>query len=356
MERVAYKVIPMRASAILVLLALLMSSVFSYQLAVKVTVAGETLAVGTNVSIMTGGVELYTQRVGNDGYVKFNVSQGSYFLLLRRGGYPLQVSIIDVDGNTNVSRTIWQTTSYASAYGQISGPDDFTGSTVTAFANGLVVKKTEPNQNGFYIMTFLPEGTYQLQFSAPGHDNGTAESFLAGGDYTQVNSALQKTPVPTEPSLSLSVPQMAEQQSLIAVFLAKGSLPLAGEKIDVRTPSGAATITTGQDGKAYINAVDSGSYVFTYKNLTYSTVVPPKEQPKQNVSTPVIPAPQNQSPPAPAPEEKPDYTALAVVALVLLGMVLLGGALFSGWYMLFGRKQHKEHHSRHAHHEEHGKK
>ncbi len=338
----------MRAAAVFVLLALFMSTVFAYQLLVKVTVAGETLAVGTNASIVTGGVELYSQRAGNDGYVAFNVSQGSYFLLLRRGGYPLQVSIVDVAGNTNISRTIWQTTSYASAYGQIAGPDDFTGSTVTAFANGLAVKKTQPNKNGLYIMTFLQEGTYDLQFSAPGYDNSSAEQFLAAGDYAQVDSVLKKTPLPVEPSLSLSVPQSAQQQSLVQVVLTNGSLPVAGERIDVKTPSGAATITTGQDGKAYINAVEPGSYVFTYKNMAYSTVVLPTEKPKQNVSTPVVPPKQVQPQPVPVPEEKPDYAALAVVVIVLLGIVLIGGVLFSGWYMLFGRKQHKggEHHKK----------
>ena len=87
----------------LLLFALFAASAYAYQVGIKVTVAQDTLAVGTNVTIVKDGVLLYNARAGADGTVSFDLDAGSYFVYLDRGGYSRHVNLLEVSGVQNVT-------------------------------------------------------------------------------------------------------------------------------------------------------------------------------------------------------------------------------------------------------------
>ena len=324
------------AKKLLLLLVLFMSASFAYTLSLAVTVAQGTAAAGTNVTLVQGGTELYNARADTAGTVQFNVSGGEYFVLLNRLGYPLHVSLVTVAQNTNITLTMRQQISYATAYGQITGPQDFSSTAIVASSNGQTVKRAYPSAYGNYLVTYLPEDDYQLAFSSDGFDNQTVDKFLPQSDFTQVNVALHKTVAVqnnTAPATISSPPQIT-QYSVIEVTLSQAA---AGQAITVQTPSGTTTIKTGGDGQAHINAAESGTYTFTYGNLSTSTTVFSNAPPVQNATPPV----QNYTPPVqqqPAAPQAPAAGNSALTAAIVLG-ALAGIAVFAVLLYIFMRKR-----------------
>ncbi len=346
----------MKATGAIVLLILLASCVSAYSLAVKVTVSQDTPAFGTNVSLVTGGVELATQKALNttrqmdDAVATFDVNPGSYFVLLRRGGYPMHVTLISVDSDKNVTLSMSQAISYASAYGQIGGPSDFSNTTITAYSGGAIVKKTAANRDGFYMLSFVPGGNYELQFSSPGFEPKSLQVFLPTADFTEVDAKLEKPAKPQEQPPKLSAPTQAQQFSVIEASLFQGGSPLAGKDVSVETPSGRFSLTTDPDGKVRINAAEGGTYRFSYGNLSSSTEVTAKEaaQPPQVVKNETLPVAQPAQPPA-QPSSSGALPLLAVAIFIAGGLMLVAIVVLAVWWFLEGRGKrggHKHDHPR----------
>jgi len=319
------------------LLALLLASAASaYTLSIKVTLTEDTLAVGSNVSIETAGVELASGRTGSDGIVKFNVSNGSYFVLLKSAIYPLQVSLIRVSGNTDITLTKRQSISYATAYGRITGPQDFSGASVAAYREGLVEKRVsccgaDFTRDGYYMLSFLPGGSYEVKFEAPEFEEFTAKEYLQQGEFLEVNARLEKAAKPPEPQPELSAPASAQLSSPIEVRLSKVGAPLANETIIAETPAGKSELVTDSEGRAAINAAQSGLYSFTYKTLVAMTSVPPAEAKVEGKQEPVLipPAQEPQTPQVPQQQEPPsgrellEASALFFILLLVCILALL---------------------------------
>lgn len=316
-----------RKSLVLLFLALSLSAAYAYQLAITVTVTQGTLSIGSNVSLVTNGVEIAAGRTGADGIVRFNASNGSYFAVLKSSIYPTQVSLIEVSGDTEVTLTKRQMISYASAYGQIMGPENFSGASVSAFQNGLVAKRVEPNAHGYYVLSFIPDGTYDMVFEVPEYGKNTERAYLGLGEFTEVNSKMAKPAPEPEPLPVLTAPQQVQQSTTIEVQLSKGGVPLSGETVIAETPSGKVELTTDLQGKAALNAAQSGLYRFTFGELSASTMVPPKEAEKPAAPQPAQPAaPSPSQPAAPAqPEQLKGSELLAAAALFFI--LLLAGLL-----------------------------
>jgi hypothetical protein len=313
-----------RASTFVILLALLVSVPFASTLAVKVTVTQDTLAVGTNVSVVTGGVELAMQKAGLDGYARFNVSDGSYFIVLPRSSiYPTYVSLVRVNGNTNITLTKWMPSpgSPANAYGQIFGPTDFSNASVIAYSNGLVAKKVAPNRDGFYILS-LQEGNYELVFSAPGFEAKKEQAFLPTAEFMEVNAALTKPLPKIEQPPVLLAPPKVQQYSVIEVSLTKEGAPLAGEELQVQTPSGAIALKTDSEGKVRINAAEAGTYKFAYGALSASTSVGAAQQPPPPPPPEAPPQAPTNLPPQQQGEAGAGYAGLLAI-FVLLALVAI---------------------------------
>ena len=369
----------MRSSFVLLALLFLFSVSSAYTLTIKVTVTQDTLSVGSNVSLVTNGIELASGRTGADGMVNFSVSNGSYFALLKSTIYPLQVSLIEVRGDTQVTLTKRQLISYASAYGQITGPTEFSNASVTAFREGQVAKRISPNSDGYYIMSFLPDGMYDLSFEAPFYEKGTVRQSLAQGEFTEVNIKLAKVMVAPEPEPTLVAPVQVQQSEIIEVALSKGGKPLSGETIIAETPAGKVELTTDARGLAAIGAAQSGLYRFTFGTLSASTTVPPaakanatkEETPQEPVE---IPAPLGgSSQPAAPPEGSPLQGRALFAAIALFFILLFVGLLALLVWMKFispslakakaaeaaqMKEQAKQMHPRQQHHakKHHGKK
>ena len=312
---------------IFVLLALFAAQVFAYDVGIKVTVSQDTLAVGTNISIVKDGTLLYNIRADGNGAASFRLNGGSYFVYLDRGGYPRHVNLLEIGKNENITYTLRQTISSASAYGQIIGPTDFSNSSVAAYAAGRVVKRTTPNKDGYYTLLYLPEGNYDVVFSTQGFVEKTEPASLITSQFTEVNAKLEKTAAVVEDALVISAPRFAKMQTTIEVVVMKGSMPVAEQALDVKTPSGSVEVFTDIDGKAHVNAVVSGEYVFTYGNLTATTVVEgeaevPVQQPPVVISDPVIPPAEVQ-----APSDNGLMAGIAGVAMAGL-IVAIGIILF----------------------------
>lgn len=332
----------MRAAGLFILFALFVSSAYASELAVKVTVTQDTLAVGTNVSLVTGGVALAMQKAGLDGIARFNVTDGSYFVVLPRTTiYPTYVSLVRVSGNTNITLTKWMPSpgSPANAYGQVFGPADFSNASVAAHSNGLVAKKAALNKDGFYTLS-LQEGNYELSFSAPGFETQKKAVFLPSADYVEVNPVLVETGLAPDPVLSLVAPGKAEQKSVIEVALRKGEQALAGEQINVETPSGKVSISTGSDGKARINAAEAGAYKFLYANLSAVTAVVGPSKPQPPAPPPEPPAVQPAQPQV-QPQDGNNVGAILFVVLVFLAVIGLAAVSLAGLRYLKHKKKRR---------------
>ena len=320
----------MRKIMFLLLLSFLAGFALAYTLSIKVTVTEDTLSVGANVSLVTGGVEVASGRTGNDGIVKFNVSNGSYFALLKSTIYPLHVSLIQVRGDTDVTLTKRQLVSYANAYGQIFGPTNFSNASVSAYQDGLVAKRVVPDEHGFYILSFVPDGTYDMVFEANGFEKKTERAYLAVSDFTEVNAKLSRQEAPQAAEPILYAPSTVPQSQLIELELSSGGVPLAGETIIAETPAGKVELVTNTQGKASINAAQSGLYRFTFGTLTALTSVPsskPSEKPKEEPSQVPSPSPIIPAAPAAAPAPSAPQGGEIVAAFALFFLLLFVGLL-----------------------------
>ncbi len=328
------------------LFALLLSCAAAEQLYIKVTVTEGTLAVGTDVSIVSEGVTLVSTEADLDGVASFNLTNGSYFALLERYPYPLHVSLVEVAGKTNITLTMRQLVSYASAYGQITGPADFGNTTITAYKDGLIEKKIGPDKHGYYILSFLPEGSYELEFESPGFEKGAKPVFLQQAGFKEVNVKLEQEQQEPESVPEISSPSQAQQYSLIEVVLAKGTEPIAGQTITATAPSGTTTLQTDEQGKAHINAAEPGIYEFIYDNLTSSTEVLAAQQaePEQ-----VDEQEEKQEPVAivqqPEQEKATDYSIITIFVMLAAILVALF-VLVVGVNYFAGKKGHRKKHKK----------
>ena len=318
----------MKLFQISVLFALFAAQVFAYDVGIKVTVSQDTLAVGTNITIVKDGTLLYSAKADGSGTASFKLDEGSYFVYLDRGGYSRHVNLLEIGKNDNVTYTMRQLISYASVYGQVTGLTDFNSTTVTAYTNGNVAKRTAPNKDGYYSMSFMPEGEYALVYDAQGFVEKNVSATLLQSQFSEINVKLDKILVAPIAQPTISVPASVQKQSVIEILLVKGSSPLPGQVVLVNTPSGSVEITTGADGKAYVNAVIAGEYVFTYGNLTSKTIVEgkadvPVQQPPVVIPEPAVP-PVTAQPQAPAVSGLVAGTAVVAMggAVVAIGIIL----------------------------------
>ncbi|MFA5930175.1 MAG: hypothetical protein WC861_04800 [Candidatus Micrarchaeia archaeon] len=332
-----------KLSAIFILLALAMAQVFAYDVGIKVTVSQDTLAVGTNISIVKDGTLLYSARAGESGTASFKLDAGSYFVYLDRGGYSRHVNLLEVSKNDNIEYTMRQLISYASVYGQVAGPSDFNGSSVAAYASGNIAKRTVPNKDGYYLMSFMPEGSFMLSFDAQGFVERNVSATLLQSQFSEVNVKLDKVPVAPAAQPALIVPSSVPKQTVIEILIMGGGVPLPGRVVLVKPPSGSVEATTGADGKAHVNAVAEGEYVFTYGNLTSKTMVGTAV----NATAPP-PAAVEPEPPAASEPEAPSSAGgfVAGAALIIMGglIVALGIVLFA-----MGRMSRKQKPKAHGH-------
>jgi len=348
----------------LALFSLLAAQASAYDVAIKVTVAQGTLAVGTNVTILQDDVELYSQKAGMDGVADFQLDPGSYLVLLKRGGYPDYVSILEVSGTTNVTRTMSQGMSYASAYGQIKGPADFSSVSIAAFTGGDIVKRASPNKDGYYLMPYLSGGEYELVFTAPGFNEARKPVSLMPAVYSKVNAKLEKPATEPEGEPRLVAPASAGKDSAIEVAVFRGDAPAAGATVMVITPAGSFEATADGSGIVRVNAARPGEYRFSYGALEASTTVgaaaPEPQAPPEQEPEPSAPATQE-----PVPQEQGDWMG-AAAALAVAGGVVALLLVAAAAIMLLGRKGGKvedekpaephggkhahARHAKHAHH------
>ncbi len=342
-----------------VLLVLASSQLFAYSLTVKVTVSQSTLAVGTNISLVRGGVEVANAKAGTNGTATFSIPSGSYFVLLNRYPYPQHVFLIGVDQDTMVELTMRQLISYANVYGQISGPTDFSNSSITLYSGGSIAKRVThekngyPDKNGYYLISFLPEASYEIAFNAQGFDEKRSDVFLPDAQFIEVNPKLSANVQKAEPQPELSAPRSVQQYSTLTVYLSKGGQPLAGQGVSVGTPSGTVVITTGADGKAHLNAAEAGNYSFAYGNLSTATAVQAKEAqpsapPANNGTQQEPPA---YSPPAQQPQQADLFPVLVVAGLAILLIALVVAVALM---VLRSKKGEQEGGSRQGRHHAHG--
>lgn len=351
---------------VLIALLLILPAVFASVLTVQVVVDQDTPSIGATVSLLTGGVALDTQKADQFGYVKFNVSDGTYFITVNKSIiYPQYLVYKEVSGDSSVRIVRRQLINYANAYGQITGPYSFANTSVAAYQDNQVAKRASANKDGFYILQYLNEGTYELRFESPGMETKSVQVFLPTAEFTPVYAALKAPAPPEEPPVVLSSPVQVKQFTLIELTLTKGGEPLAGKTVSVSTPSGAISATTDSQGIARVNAAVSGVYAFSYGNQTTTTSVAAAETPKPNASNN---PPANQSPAQPAGNGTPEpqqpqagnswlatfAAILAILALIVLAAVAIVAAkLLREGKKKGGREPSTSHGHAHAH-ESHG--
>lgn len=326
-------------------LLLLSCCVFSSQLSVTVTATQDTLLPMTNVSIISNGVTLYAQKTGNDGIARFNLTDGSYFVLLPKTSiYPSYVALVDVKGNTDLKLTKYLCGSActAHAYGQITGPDSFNETSIVAYSNGLIVKRALPNKDGLYSLSYVPEGNYEIVYESPGFKALRLQAFLPASDFVELNAPLEKETAPPEPKVEIRASSRVQQHSIIEIALSKGG-PLIGKEITIQTPSGTISAITNAEGKAHVNAAEPGNYSFFYAegNISASTTVignaTHSNGGKQGNTSAIQPPPW--VPPAqnkPVSQPSGIFT-LGIAAIITVLAFVVAAAVFLAW--MFSRKK-----------------
>jgi len=288
----------------------------------------------TNVSVISGGVILSTAKTGQDGIARFNLTDGSYFVLLPRTSiYPPFVALVDVRGDTSVKLTKYNCggACTSNAYGQITGPSSFYNSSVVAYSNGVVAKRAAPNSGGLYALSYIPEGNYELLFESPGFEPLRLQVFLPASDFIEVNAQLVKIALPPEQKTELSSSPQVSQYSVIEVTLSSSG-SLRGKTIIATTPSGRVTLTTDSNGKAYINAAEPGTYSFSYaeagitassSSKVVGTAVPQNETPVPPVEQPPV-----QQPPAESTQAFSGIAIVGGVAIALIAVVVIIAVIY----------------------------
>ena len=373
-------------AVLLVLLVMASSQLSAYGLTVAVTIADGTLAVGTNVSLERGGVQVANAIADASGTANFNVTAGSYFVQLSRYSFPAFVSLVDVEKDTSVAYTIWQGMTYSNSYGQIFGPSDFSNSSVTVYSGNQTVKRVThskngyPDNNGYFLIQFLPEGNYRLVFDVHGYQEAEEDVFLPNAQFVEANPNLVPAVQQAPPQPVLSAPASVQQYSVIVASLSEGGGPMAGQNVSVQTPAGALSLTTASDGTVSVNAAEPGQYAFSYGNLTASTSVQgnqaqaPPQQPSQPEQQPSQNSSSQQSAQQPPGQASSILPFLAVGGLALL-VIIAAAALFfivsrygkgkgeAGGHGAHPSEAHghfheghEHHHASHQHHEAHGQK
>jgi hypothetical protein len=208
--------------------------------------------------------------------------------------------------------------SYASVYGIVNGPPDFSKTSVSAFSGGAIEDRAAPNKAGYYMLSFLPGGEHTIVFESPGFANKSVRAFLAESTFTEMNVALERPgPAAPEGPLELSAPSQVAEKTIIEVFLSQGGVPLAGKAIAVTAPSGQITIQTDEFGKARINAAEGGSYTFAYGGTSTITEVPVRPAPQPPAAAAPEPSAQQASPPEPSPQQPSSGSGAIATAAVL---------------------------------------
>lgn len=317
----------MRTSILITLLLLLLLPLSQASvLSVKVVVDQDTPSIGASVSLMTGGIELSTQKADQNGMVRFNASDGTYFISVAKSSiYPQYVVLKEISGDTAITVVRRQLINYASVYGQITGPANFSNTAITAYSNGQITKRAFANKDGFYMMSFLPDGTYELRFESPGFENTSVQALLPSSMFTPIYMALKAPVPPAEPEVALSAPYQVQQFSPIEILLTRGGLPFAGQEISVSTPSGKITATTDSQGIARVNAAEGGSYSFSFGNLSSSTAVsvPEVPLPQQNQTQNGTTAPTQPNQPSTPAQAASDSNGVLLPLAIGLGIFAL---------------------------------
>lgn len=346
---------------IALLLLLLLPFAQASVLSVKVVVDQDTPSVGAPVSLITGGIELSTGKADSNGMVRFNASDGSYFISVGKSSiYPQYIVFKELSGDSSITIVRRQLINYANVYGQITGPTDFANTTAVAYMNGQIVKRAPVNKGGFYLMSFLPEGTYEIRFESPGFEPKRVQILLPSSEFTPLYVELLAPKPPEEQPTSISSPYQVQQFAPIEVVLSKGGVPLAGQEISVSTPSGKTTVKTDPQGIARVNAAEGGAYSFSFGNMSSSTMVAVAEvpAPKENKSAGVPVAPSVPAGPGAAPQAPssgngallPLAIGLALFMLAVLVAIAVSVAKIAG----SGGKKNGSAEAKHAGPHQHG--
>jgi hypothetical protein len=219
------------------------------------------------------------------------------------------------------------------------------------------VNKVQTDWYGCYMLQYLPQGTYDVVFESKGYEKKNMSISIDELGFNEIDAELsvENTGQPQPPSKpEISAPKLAAQGSVIEVELTDGGIAISGKAVSVQTPAGAITAITDSNGKAKVNAAQSGSYVFTYGDVSATVSVPAKTQANTSKPPPIT-APVGQLPEEPGVQAAmPAITMIAVVvgAFAILALILFVALLIMrsrGKISHPGGHEHKEpHHHKHA--------
>ncbi|MCX8197509.1 MAG: carboxypeptidase-like regulatory domain-containing protein [Candidatus Micrarchaeota archaeon] len=305
----------------------------SHNLSIKVLLLPDTIAVGTNVTVLHDGVELFTKKADKNGIASFEVPSGSYFVILKRGGYPTHVNLLNVEKDTEITLFLRNQISYGGIYGQIRGPQNFSNVSISVYSGQKLVKKfsskadNTPNKDGYFFIQYLPEGEYRFVFDAPGFVSKEEEQQIFEGQFNELNVFLEKEKPAEEPKANATAPAKPtlvvssdmQKYSKVTVTLSVGNAPLPGKQIIVKTPAGNLELTTSDKGQAFFNAAEAGTYVVSYEDINYTFFI--QEDEKPSIAQP--PAVQEQASSQPKAEAAEESQASIAIFGLAAGMIFI---------------------------------
>lgn len=360
-----------RKSFVLALFAVLLFSSLVSALSLDITVVDKdgTKMYNASVEILQGNTVLYQKYADLDGNANFTLAPGTYFIRPIRDGYPGHVLMYDIQKSATVQVVMLINRNTYILFGQMvdSPPSRWEGANITLLdGQGRVARNhvETVGSNGYFLIPYLFVGeNYQLKVQ------GSGGQYLSGmlsydqplAYYLELHPDSQ-TVVNAAPLLA--GPTNATLASPIIVTLRAGTKPMAGQSIQISTPSGPLTLQTDAQGSVQVNAADAGTYTFSWNDQTVSTTVAgapkplipstpstPTTTPSSGVpASPALPS-GGESTPAPSASNSSSSNwlmiggGLLVLFVVVIGLVLIVATLLAPWLYrtLSGRRKEPAH-------------
>lgn len=262
----------MRSPLVLFAAMLMCSLLFASNVTIRVLDNWNTPLYGTPVELLQKSVVAARADASREGYASMEVQDGEYVARVSRAGYPVFVSVLKVQGKTDVTLTAIQGRSYSVLYGTVQAEGGIPeGMKLYAMRNGAAQSSARVYGGGAYVLQFLEDGEYELV--AGGEYEGSKFPFSVSGSETKLMDVNLKKEGARNASGAgakekgipfVSVLGKGALYAPIKVKVGAGSEGAVGAQVEVLTPDGKVSLLTDGDGVAVINAAREGKYVFTY--------------------------------------------------------------------------------------------
>lgn len=265
----------MRPSIAFFLLATLCSALFASTVTIRVLDNWNTALYGTPVELLQDSVVVANATADRTGYAAMEVQDDEYIARVSRAGYPVFVSVVNVQGKTDITLTALQGRSYSVIYGTVyvEGDDIPQGLKLYAVRNGITQSSARVYPDGAYVLQFLDDGQYELVAGGEEYSGSKINFSVSGYETRLIDVHLKKKGAaengsgiaPVETALPfVAIVDRGALYAPIKIRVGSGDTLAANAQVQALTPDGEISLVADESGLVILNAAREGRYVFSY--------------------------------------------------------------------------------------------